>query len=475
MSNLIALTCPFRSGSTLAWAIFRAAGHWTCYNEPLHPLVTDLLWRGGHDAFGNTWAEFDRLDPRRLAELHSRDWNARRLWMDETDQDDRLEAYLRFLIDGAGGRPVMLKLNRMGLRLRWFAKHFPEADVYQVYRPIRDIWASYRAVFARECPACNDEHPSFHKLFSQQAWHADLAERFPALAAPVPHPYARLYILHRYLYDQFTQVYGTDGGVIEYASIEADVSAIIHACGVEPAAGVKVRPPTTDPSRYHHWRWFDDMEAAAERIMAAHGPVVPPQGPRTPPPTRTRHCLGMLHLMARSASEGDVIECGVGGATTTWALAGWMRDREWPGLLFACDTFEGLPYTDAATGFPPSDLRRGECAVLTLAEFDRQRVARDFGDLVVPVAGLFEQSLSGLADRRFALAWIDPDLGRSTQVAWEFVAPRVVPGGIVGFHDYGFSRTPNVTKVVDEQVRTAPGWRLLLHDADCIFFQKERQ
>lgn len=114
--------------------------------------------------------------------------------------------------------------------------------------------------------------------------------------------------------------------------------------------------------------------------------------------------------------------------------------------FFVCDTFEG--HAVAEEGLD-GDHRVGEQFVGTsfeevaayLSEFDNIRVVRgDFRETA--------RTLESLPPLSFA--HVDVDVYAVTRFALDFVAPRLVPGGVIVVDDYGFLTCPGVKKAVDE-------------------------
>ena len=66
--------------------------------------------------------------------------------------------------------------------------------------------------------------------------------------------------------------------------------------------------------------------------------------------------------------------------------------------------------------------------------------------------GVFpDETADRIADSRFRLCHCDVDVYRSAKDVFDWVWPRLAPGGVVVFDDYGFPACPGVTKFVDEQ------------------------
>jgi len=169
--------------------------------------------------------------------------------------------------------------------------------------------------------------------------------------------------------------------------------------------------------------------------------------------------------------DGDILELGVGGATTTFVLAEFLKNEHIMGKkIYACDCFSGLPYTDEGTCVT-SDLKKNEVCGISLEDFKSTILSRGYKDTIVPVEGIFEESLIALEDKRFCFVWLDADLYTSTLVGYEFIKDRVNIGGIIGFHDYGFRRTPGVKVVVDE-VLDKSKYEKIFHEKSSIFFKR---
>jgi hypothetical protein len=165
----------------------------------------------------------------------------------------------------------------------------------------------------------------------------------------------------------------------------------------------------------------------------------------------------LQELLRRQAASvaGDIAECGVytgGNAYLTIALAGDRLGRRSYHLL---DSFEGLP--EFSTHDPAS--RSGEFSDVSLASvrdlFSHFEAARVH-------VGWFSDTLPMLADREFALVYVDCDVYEPTVECCEFFYPRMPQGGMLLFHDYWHSRAgmppgsrepfTGIAKAVDEFV-----------------------
>jgi O-methyltransferase len=146
-------------------------------------------------------------------------------------------------------------------------------------------------------------------------------------------------------------------------------------------------------------------------------------------------------LCARNL-DGDVAEVGVFTGGSAMLLARLLADTGKD--LFLFDTFEGLPEsTDEAEdrAWKSGDLSASLDAV-------KRRLAP--WDTVHFAAGTFPDTAAVVGDRSFALVHVDVDIQQSVHDCCEFFYPRVVPGGVIVFDDYGYRSCPGARAAVDE-------------------------
>jgi hypothetical protein len=167
--------------------------------------------------------------------------------------------------------------------------------------------------------------------------------------------------------------------------------------------------------------------------------------------------------------RGDLIECGVGAGHTTFPLANLALEMAPEKNVFACDTFSGLPYDDVLPG--PNPCKKGELDGGAQFRGVLRAMGPDYTRNIVPIEGLVEETLPAqLSNRAFCFAWLDLDLYLPTRFALSFIVPRVPVGGIIGLHDYGFSRCPGIEKAVNEITWRA--WRGEELAGNCLFLQR---
>jgi predicted O-methyltransferase YrrM len=149
-----------------------------------------------------------------------------------------------------------------------------------------------------------------------------------------------------------------------------------------------------------------------------------------------------LYQLARHASclEGGFAEIGVyrGGTASLLAHVADAKGRE----LHLFDTFEGMPETDVSRDL----LGRGDFADTSLSE-----VKRFLASYRSPVfhQGEFPKTAGPIEDKRFSLVHCDADIASSVEACCEFFYPRLVPGGVIIFDDYGFTSTPGAKATAD--------------------------
>jgi len=187
-------------------------------------------------------------------------------------------------------------------------------------------------------------------------------------------------------------------------------------------------------------------------------------------PPRTIRAVEQLRLT--SALPGDVVECGTSSGVTAIALGEYIKRHSLDKKVYACDTFGGLPYDG---GKLDADLKAKECYVPYMKW---QQSVDDAGltDIVIPVPGLVENTLKSLVQgKRFCLAFLDMDLYEPTSFAAKVIAPKIVLGGVLGFHDYRFHRCPGIEVVVDKEVNRQVFVMYGDHAGNCAWLQRRRK
>jgi O-methyltransferase len=143
---------------------------------------------------------------------------------------------------------------------------------------------------------------------------------------------------------------------------------------------------------------------------------------------------------------GAVLEVGTwrGGSAGLMGLRLKALHADRP--LIIADTFSGV----AKAGTRDPYYKGGEHA-----DTDLDTVSAFLHSLDLPnfrlLSGIFpDETAHHVQDETIALCHIDVDVYDSAQGVFEWVLPRIPPGGIIVFDDYGFSGCEGVTSFVHE-------------------------
>ncbi|MBF0110405.1 MAG: class I SAM-dependent methyltransferase [Magnetococcales bacterium] len=196
--------------------------------------------------------------------------------------------------------------------------------------------------------------------------------------------------------------------------------------------GYTLRPrphPTPPIEPWHTDRAFLDLW----RRVADRTRVEPPSA----------YTLRQLVTHSRGLGE-NIAEVGSYRGGSAYLLA---VDGDRPVHVF--DTFAGMPETD-----PRWDLfRQGDFGDTSLGE------VQNFLEPLPHVTlhpGVFPESAGPIGDKKFSLVHVDVDIHRSVLDCCLFFYPRLVPGGVLVFDDYGFPKCPGAKKAVDDFFRDLP-------------------
>ena len=155
---------------------------------------------------------------------------------------------------------------------------------------------------------------------------------------------------------------------------------------------------------------------------------------------------------------GDVLEVGVWRGGSGALMAGRLERLGVDADVFLCDTWAGVVKTGARDIYY-HDGKHDD----TSREIVERLVARMALRRVRLLQGIFpDDTAAEVSGRAFRLVHIDVDVYRSARDVLEWAWPRLSPGGVVVFDDYGCPATPGVTQLVDEQRGLED--RLLVHN-----------
>jgi hypothetical protein len=150
--------------------------------------------------------------------------------------------------------------------------------------------------------------------------------------------------------------------------------------------------------------------------------------------------------------EGDIVECGVsiGHGALLFSLFGeYVGKRR---TYYGFDSFEGFPDPIAQDEKTPIT-GRGFWANppdTVLKVLRDGRLTDDFINAHIRlVKGWFDRTLPSY-EGRIAMLHLDCDLYDSYKIALETLYPKVQPGGVIMFDEYGDARWPGASKAIDE-------------------------
>ncbi|MYB20240.1 MAG: methyltransferase [Holophagales bacterium] len=173
-------------------------------------------------------------------------------------------------------------------------------------------------------------------------------------------------------------------------------------------------------------------------------------------------CQVLYRLANQALSvDGDFAECGVYRGGTALLLSRVLEGHQETLHLF--DSFEGLPAPDPERD---PDLEQGVFKA-TSTQAVGALLGGFSGSLRVH-PGWIPSTFEGLENCRFAFVHVDVDLYRSTVDCLEYFYPRLSPGGIVVFDDYGFPAARGEKDAVDEFFADRPEAPLALPTGQAI-------
>lgn len=176
----------------------------------------------------------------------------------------------------------------------------------------------------------------------------------------------------------------------------------------------------------------------------------------------------VLYSLARQALnvEGDFWECGVyrGGTAAMLAQVLARLPSARPKQLHLFDTFAGMPDTDRA-----KDLH--QAGDFSDTSIDAVRHAVKCDGIVRYHQGLIPNTFRGLEGSAIAFAHVDVDIYRSVLDCCQFIYPRLSPGGVMVFDDYGFATCPGARSAVDEYFAASGTFPLILPTGQALVFK----
>jgi O-methyltransferase len=168
-------------------------------------------------------------------------------------------------------------------------------------------------------------------------------------------------------------------------------------------------------------------------------------GPRTLVTPDRVYILYQLAYYARKFRGTDWVECGVYKGGTAYLLSRLMAPNQ---TLFLLDTFSGIPPGDKTIdgdGYHEGG-KFSETSVKEVLDALKGAAGK-----VEAVPGKIPTTFSQLPNKRmFSFVHLDLDIYNPTCDAIRHFKPRMIPGGIMIFDDYGFEECRGVKQAVDE-------------------------
>jgi O-methyltransferase len=183
--------------------------------------------------------------------------------------------------------------------------------------------------------------------------------------------------------------------------------------------------------------WFSDTE-----FLRTYDRLMPANDRRS---ADRKYFLRSLLALA-DGLPGDTVECGIWTGASSWFICRHFAGAD--KIHHGFDSFEGLPEPGVVDGdyWREGDFSTTEAAArANLAQFPAQLYR-----------GWIPHRFEEVADRSFCFVHVDVDLYEPTRDAIEFFYPRVVPGGVMLFDDYGSVASPGATKAIDDFMADRP-------------------
>ncbi|NMC12512.1 MAG: DUF4214 domain-containing protein [Chloroflexi bacterium] len=274
MKKPLFITALFRTGSTMLWNMFRQLPQSCTFYEPLHDYLPSYLKypaevQKSHLHVKSYFDEY--LDTPKAILLHQSDFANYKLFLDSEDSYPELYVYIKALVESVPTWKIpILQFNRIGFRLPWIKKNFPDAILLHLYRNPRDQWFSTLASFNIDV----DRQIDFDG-YDLTTWARDLIKQFPFLSTQkIEHVYQRFYYIWKlsFLAGQRLSHFS-----VSYEDILREprklVSDILKFADLYSDENLEICLKIVETKPERAWvkdrddAWFDDMERKCESVL----------------------------------------------------------------------------------------------------------------------------------------------------------------------------------------------------------------
>ena len=165
---------------------------------------------------------------------------------------------------------------------------------------------------------------------------------------------------------------------------------------------------------------------------------------------RQRHYV--LNYLLRNAEleSGDVCEVGCWRGLSSYQIATFLKSQDIDVAFHIFDSFEGLSEIESVDRYEYE--KRDVESIRKQFSYSLEKVRdnmREF-NFIKYYKGWVPERFPEVKDEIFSFVHIDVDLYQPTYNSFEFFYPRLCPGGIMVFDDYGCLQFPAAKKAIDE-------------------------